>query len=405
VLVAGVCHIQFRLGAAFDRGGKALRWLAVGQLVGTIADGRRWALAHAGRAAALNHLLSYWYLANATMKSSPKPIRFKVNKAVGGGIMPQICSDTYAVAYQDERHFIALPFDNPFTAGKEYYFQAPRNSRSLHEFVEDCFSGTEIVEMKLNAGDCMPHVWRPGRRGRDEIAIKHAIDPNFRSDKQALLLLVLKLAEIFQYVEPTKDAFSSYGHKIRELHILSCTEVENYFQQYLAEAVDGGSPKRPSTNDYVRMKDALYLEDHCIIFPQYPELELIQAFDGWSVADPTKTLSWYQAYNLSKHNRKEHFNRSTLHSVILSTAAAVTLFAVRYGHGHLLQGDDHLSAQLAQILRIGLSKPDPTTWYVPKVVPRPGVEMPMALAIEKFHPWRNVEFRIGSNVSSIQKKN
>jgi hypothetical protein len=61
--------------------------------------------------------------------------------------------------------------------------------------------------------------WSPGaQREVDTIAIGHG----------QLTALTRQLDRICQTVHPTRDTFATYGHDIRNLLILACTEVESH---------------------------------------------------------------------------------------------------------------------------------------------------------------------------------
>ncbi|AZA89103.1 hypothetical protein EG349_19960 (plasmid) [Chryseobacterium shandongense] len=54
-----------------------------------------------------------------------------------------------------------------------------------------------------------------------------------RLSQQALKILLEKLDDLFLYIEPTESSMSTYSHKTRELLILACTEVENFWMHYM----------------------------------------------------------------------------------------------------------------------------------------------------------------------------
>jgi len=54
-------------------------------------------------------------------------------------------------------------------------------------------------------------------------------------------------------------------------------------------------------------------------------------FSGWDITQPTKSISWYDAYNAVKHNRGINRHKASLKSVINSVAAIHILLEAQYG--------------------------------------------------------------------------
>ena len=60
-----------------------------------------------------------------------KPLYFKVNKPVGGGIFAEFERDSYAVSYEEGDRFIALPYNGPFERFDYFYQRALGSSVEL----------------------------------------------------------------------------------------------------------------------------------------------------------------------------------------------------------------------------------------------------------------------------------
>jgi hypothetical protein len=50
---------------------------------------------------------------------------------------------------------------------------------------------------------------------------------------------------------------------------------------------------RFNTNEYVKLAEPLKLLDYAVIFHNFPDLQPVQPFAGWSKANPTDSLRWY----------------------------------------------------------------------------------------------------------------
>src|SRR6202035_1353110 len=103
------------------------------------------------------------------------------------------------------------------------------------------------------------------------------------------------------FIEPDKDGLQAYSHKTRELLILASTEVENYWKQYLILA---SVPPQPNgnftTNQYVRLRDSLFLREFQVNLPRYAKVDAARPFMNWDVSNPTRSIRWYDAYNKTK---------------------------------------------------------------------------------------------------------
>lgn len=145
-----------------------------------------------------------------------------------------------------------------------------------------------------------------------------------------LIALTRQLDRVCQTVHPTTATFAAFGHDIRNLLILACTEVESHWRGVLA--ANGSMRDRFSTNDYVKLCKAMRLDEYAVSFPNYPWLAPVRSFEGWgSTGRPSQELSWYQAYNAVKHNREGEFERGTLEHAFAAVTACAIMMVAQYG--------------------------------------------------------------------------
>jgi len=135
---------------------------------------------------------------------------------------------------------------------------------------------------------------------------------------------------IFQTVHPDGKNLDVFGHEIRNLLILICTEVEAQWRGIYLEN-SGKTRERLSTSDYVKLHKILKLRDYSIRLSYYPWLKDISPFKNWSPENPTGSLEWYQKYNDVKHDREKKFSHATLQNVIESISALAILIIAQYG--------------------------------------------------------------------------
>jgi hypothetical protein len=237
----------------------------------------------------------------------------------------------------------------------------------ITDWVNLNFDADNIENLNLKAGEVITGVWRPGLYYDNEIEQALNITTYQRMlGEQALYILLEKLNDLFLYIEPSITGLQSYSHKTRELLILSCTEVENSWCQYMIIA-GGSQTTRYTTKDYVKLLQPLYLAEYEVKIKPYQNLRSFKPFATWHDKAPTNSLSWYDAYNKTKHNRDSFFAEATLERCIESVAANIIMFCIKYGPYILFNGRGITSSHFNQFFSINLDNPDPKTFYVPNV--------------------------------------
>lgn len=157
------------------------------------------------------------------------------------------------------------------------------------------------------------------------------ISEDFYQDIRAFQNIQRSLSDLFNYIEPSQINLKAYGHKIRELLILACTEVEYLLLKVLVE--NGYTVKTIyNTKDYIKCRDILKLDKFEVILIQYPQLKKFQPFLGWDDSSPTKSLAWYDAYNSVKHNRGDNIQEANLEHLLDSISALHILLQSQYGY-------------------------------------------------------------------------
>jgi hypothetical protein len=144
--------------------------------------------------------------------------------------------------------------------------------------------------------------------------------------------LFFRMRELFRYVEPAPKNHAAYGQEMRHLLILACTEVEAAWRGVLLENDPSlAASNRLSTNDYVRLAQPMRLAEWKVRLRDFPEYPAVSPFQGWSAAQPTASLAWYQAYQGAKHDRETNFDTANLEHVIGSLAGVFVMVAAQFG--------------------------------------------------------------------------
>ncbi len=220
-------------------------------------------------------------------------------------------------------------------------------ARENYEFV--------FIKTFLNTGEYYPQIYRPflsydfitkKRKLPSRNNIKHLIGEDFYPSNEKeylsrlnqLELLTNELSEIFKTVEPTSQNMKCYGHKIRNLIILACTEVDDMCKSILNSNIYIRKTIY-TTKDHIKIKDVLKLNEYKIKLRKYPDIEISTPYLHWDHEEPTKSLVWYAAYNSIKHDRINSYNLATLRSAIDSVFAVTVLLIAQYGDKNVFWKD------------------------------------------------------------------
>lgn len=283
-------------------------------------------------------------------------------------------------AFEDTNHYIHLyGWDSGFKGisigltvveGRE---NGHTNGKSLEDWVKENFGAIDIKQTTIDIGHSIKGVWRPGLYYTTDViqAIGTTEHERFLSE-QAIRVLIQKLDEIFLFIEPHNSTKDTFSHKIRELLILTCTEIENFWNSYLIQC--GLVPNRNgfTTNDYVKLKDKLYLGDFEFNLISYPELGTIRPFENWNASSPTQSLFWYDAYNKTKHDRTNHFSKSTLWNTINALVGCLIMHCVKFGPYTMFESGNHFASVIKQHFSGQIFTDCQETFYLPKIEMREG---------------------------------
>lgn len=279
-------------------------------------------------------------------------------------------SQPLGYAYETNSHFVHLyGTDNGLNIISVGLTVIESKVGTLEDWVKKVFGAEEIIPLNNEIGHSIDGIWRPSLYYQDD-TYKALNVTKFaqRSSEQALRILIEKLDELLLYIEPDVNGLKSYGHKSRELLILACTEVENQWTALLNKA--GAVPTNGrtfTTQDYVKLLNVAHLGEYVIKLRNYEHLNGFQPFDSWNTTSPTQSLTWYDAYNKTKHDRDAFFNESTLQNIIQAVTANVVMFCSRFGPFNLLNESKTLSSIINQNFEIYLKDSKQSSYYIPEI--------------------------------------
>ena len=189
--------------------------------------------------------------------------------------------------------------------------------------------------MPLPVGQYYPRIGR-GAWNYHRSSFRNAIV----AARQQFHLLCDQLETIFTNIEPVQRNAGTYGHTSRNLLILACTEFEAQCTEILQANSATPTGRHFNTNDYVKLCPVMRLDAFSFSLRMFPDYPPISPFAGWNASQPTQSLTWYNAYNLTKHDREANFGLATLENAILSVSACYAILIAQIFGEKAPMGDD-----------------------------------------------------------------
>jgi hypothetical protein len=178
--------------------------------------------------------------------------------------------------------------------------------------IQERFPG-QFHKLMLRPGEYFPRMARPSSTlpecspgyNPDQSAAAHNIRTTSTGQLHAL---IQELQQICRVIHPTCDNFEAYGHEIRNIIIIACTEIEAHWKNILR----ANGQKAESRREYVKLSPAMRLGEYRVALPWYPWLKPITPFENWMPTEKGKKqfLPWYDAYNAIKHDRENNFSKA-----------------------------------------------------------------------------------------------
>lgn len=208
------------------------------------------------------------------------------------------------------------------------------NGLSLDDFLKDwrpLWLDSEPPRIALSPylpGQHHPRIWRD-----EESPEPHEVGLGLVASESARVsrFLTGRLREAFRYIQPIPDDrhLQVYGHELRELLILACTEVEAAWKAILVANDISSVGERYTRNDYVRLAEPMRLGEWRLVLSGYSHEIRLVPFEGWNPRHVS--LTWYDAYNATKHDREAKLTEATLKNVIDAMGAVFIMQAAQFG--------------------------------------------------------------------------
>ena len=153
---------------------------------------------------------------------------------------------------------------------------------------------------------------------------------------KAFLLLQNDLLDLFNYVEPADQNLKTYSHKIQQLLMRTCVEIEANFTAILIENGYKGrksKSRRPiswNIEDYRLVNHSHRLSSYEARIPGWNGIQgLCKPYEPWK---NDEQLPWYKAYNESKHDRQNNFPQAKLKYLIDAMCGLVILITAQFSN-------------------------------------------------------------------------
>jgi len=138
------------------------------------------------------------------------------------------------------------------------------------------------------------------------------------------------MEELFDYVEPSDQNLPCHSFRIHELLMRACVEVEANCKAILTE--NGVMlTERANMVGYHRIEASHGLSKYEVAFPTWHGARARRRpFSNWANDAENRSLPWYDAYNLTKHNRATGFAEATFNHLLDAICGLVVMLTAQF---------------------------------------------------------------------------
>ena len=204
----------------------------------------------------------------------------------------------------------------------------------------------EIIETipKMKTGEYFPNIYRPvfsfklqkchfihdGCPFGDVYDDLYITDRNEYNDfLRQLEIIIDELLDVFKVIAPTPNNFNCYGHAIRNVIFLACTEIDSMMKNALVKNGYCKEDEHCSIIDYRILNEALRLSEYELKLSDFDGMGKIRPFEEWINKDCK--ISWYSDYNDIKHRRYECYEEANLKNAIYAVLGFAAVMVSQYG--------------------------------------------------------------------------
>lgn len=155
---------------------------------------------------------------------------------------------------------------------------------------------------------------------------------NATSYLRAYFIIQSDFEKLCEYVEPSPESQKTYSHRIHELLMRTCIEVEANFKAILGE--NKSSVQKPNMAVYRKIDVTHHLSSYNVSLPIWRgPPTLITPFKNWAGSGgfgKGKSPDWYTAYNDSKHDRQESFKLANMEQLLQALAGLLVVLSSQF---------------------------------------------------------------------------
>jgi hypothetical protein len=164
--------------------------------------------------------------------------------------------------------------------------------------------------------------------GRSYYVLHHSYADRPSDYIRAFLLIQKDLQTIFEYIEPSDQNLDTYSFRTYELLLRTCTEIEANFKAIFRANSYSRASGNLSIVDYAKIDKSHYLSEYMVKMPYWSDGSHVRTpFAGWKSGH---SLTWYQAYNASKHDRAKELKAATFNNLIDAFCGLSSLLASQF---------------------------------------------------------------------------
>jgi len=152
---------------------------------------------------------------------------------------------------------------------------------------------------------------------------------------RAFLLILKDLKNLFEYIEPSQESMNTYSYRIHSLFMRICIEIEANFKAIFNENIYTPQVNRfnqPILNMsvYKLINKSHHLSKYKVGLPQWSgqDFLIFEPFKNWDTNNGS--IDWYQAYNLSKHDRQDNFRVANMDNLLHAATGLLALISSQF---------------------------------------------------------------------------
>ncbi|BAZ86515.1 hypothetical protein [Dolichospermum compactum] len=180
--------------------------------------------------------------------------------------------------------------------------------------------------------------------GRSQYIVHSKFAQSPKNYIRGFLLLQNDLQELFDYIEPSDQNLECFSYRIHALLVRACIEVEANFKAILRE--NGYSRSCMNIkNDYYKINKTHLLSSYEVEVPYWKgQHKIRKPFSSW-LSTNYNPLSWYQAYNNTKHDRHSNFEQANFENLIDACCGLLVLLSSQFGTEDFSPGSAFLALE------------------------------------------------------------